>query len=196
MSTSPKARREEGHVGLAPPQDTTRGLFFNSMLDAVRTLGDEAALARCQQVLGGQNFVGLYNYPVAQLVQLSEAAVHELSGRYGGPEEAARALGRRAMADFLRSTVGNAVRLMAGKDIRLFLSGVQSVYRMAANYGERTVTWHGPRSGQLLIRRSFLPVAYHEGVLEAFFTGYGLRNVKVRGQQVAPLDGTYDFSWE
>ena len=196
MSTSPEASREEGRIELATPQDTARGLFFNSMLEAVRTLGDEAALARCQQVLGGQGFVGFYNYPVAQLVRLGEAAVRELSGRYGGPEEAARALGRKATADFLHSPVGNVVRLMAGNDLRRFLSGVQAIYRMAANYGERTVTWQGPRSGQLLIRRSFLPVEYHEGVLEALLTEYGLKNVKVRGQRVAPLDGTYDFSWE
>lgn len=207
MSPSPEARMEDGAPGgwewelerrgeLATPQDTARGLFFNSMLEAVRTLGDEAALARCQQVLGGQRFVGFFNYPVAQLVRLSGAATRELSGRYGGPEKAARALGRKAMVDFLASSVGNAVRVMARKDIRLFLGSVQTVYRMAASYGERTVTWNGPRSGQLLIRRSFLPVEYHEGVWEELLTQYGMKNVKVRGQRESPLDGTYDFSWE
>lgn len=207
MSTSHEARREEGtpggwqqelerHSELATPQDTARGLFFNSMLEAVRTLGDEAALARCQQVLGGQSFVGFFNYPVAQLVRLSGAAMRELSGRYGGPEQAARALGRKATADFLASPVGNAVRLMAGKDIKLFLGSVQTIYRMATSYGERTVTWYGPASGNLLIRRSFLPVEYHEGVLEERLSQYGLKNVKVRGQRMSPLDGTYDFSWE
>jgi len=207
MSTSDEARGVEGTPGawerelerrgeLATPQDTTRGLFFNSMLEAVRALGDEAALARCQRVLGGQGFVGFYNYPVAQLVLLSGAAIRELSGRYGGPEQAARALGRKATADFLASPVGNAVRLMAGKDIKLFLGGVQTVYRMATSYGERTVTWYGPRNGQLLIRRSFLPMEYHEGVLEELLARYGVKNVKVRGQRLSPLDGTYDFSWE
>ncbi|WP_375770803.1 DUF2378 family protein [Archangium gephyra] len=207
MSTRPDTSREDGAPGgwdrewerrleLATPQDTARGLFFTSMLEAVRSLGDEAALARCQQVLEGQGFVSFFNYPIARLVRLSGAAVHELSGRYGGPEEAARALGRKATADFLGSPVGNAVRLMAGQDIRLFLGGVQTLYRVAASYGERTVTWHGPARGQLLIRRSFLPVEYHEGVLEKLLTEYGVRHVKVRGQQVAPLDGTYDFSWE
>ncbi|MCY1074595.1 TIGR02265 family protein [Archangium lansingense] len=186
----------ERRCELATPQDTARGLFFTSILEAVRALGDEAALARCQQVLGGQNFVGFFNYPIEQLVRLSGVATRELSGRYGGPDKAARALGRKAMVDFLASAVGNAVRVVAGKDIRLFLGSVQTIYRMAASYGERTVTWNGPRSGRLLIRRSFLPVEYHEGVLEELFTLYGVKDVKVRGQRESPLDGAYDFSWE
>jgi uncharacterized protein (TIGR02265 family) len=181
---------------LATPQDTARGLFFNSMLEAVRALGDEAALARCQEVLGGQSHVAFFNYPVTQLVRLSGVAMEELSGRCGGPGNAARALGRKATADFLRSAVGNAVRMMAGKDIKLFMSGVQTVYRMAASYGERKVEWNGPTSGVLIMRRSFLPVEYHEGVLEELFTHYAVKNVKVRGRETAPLDSVYDFSWE
>lgn len=181
---------------LATPQDTTRGLFFNSMLESVRSLGDAVALARCQEALGGQSYVAFFNYPITQLLRLAGTAVQELSGRYGGPENAARMLGRRATADFLSSAVGNAVRMMAGTDIKLFLSGVQTVYRMAASYGERKVEWYGPASGHLLMRRNFLPVEYHEGVLEQLFTHYTVKNVKVRGQQTAPLDSVYEFSWE
>jgi uncharacterized protein (TIGR02265 family) len=181
---------------LATPQDTTRGLFFNSLLESVRTLGDEAALARCQEALGGQGYVAFFNYPVAQLLRLCGTAVEELSGRHGGPGNAARMLGRRATADFLSSAVGNAVRMMAGKDLKLFMSGVQTIYRMAASYGERKVEWRGPTSGHLLMRRNFLPVEYHEGVLEQLLTHFAVRNVKVRGQQTAPLDSVYDFSWE
>lgn len=181
---------------LATPQDTARGLFFNSMLEAVRGLGDEAALARCQAELGGQGFMAFFNYPIPQLLRLTGSALEALSGRYGGPENAARMLGRRATEDFMSSAVGNAIRMVAGKDLKRFLSGVQAVYRMAASYGERKVEWYGPTQGQLHMRRNFLPVAYHEGVLEQLFTHYAVRNVKVRGQQTAPLDSVYDFSWE
>lgn len=181
---------------LATPEDTARGLFFNSMLEAVRSLGDAAALARCQEVLGGQGYMAFFNYPVTQLLRLTGAAVEGLSGRYGGPENAARMLGRRATEDFMSSAVGNAVRMMAGKDLKLFLSSVQAVYRMGAAYGERKVEWCGPTSGQLHMRRNFLPVAYHEGVLEQFLTRFAVRNVTVRGQWTAPLDSLYDFSWE
>lgn len=181
---------------LATPEDTARGLFFNSMLESVRALGDEAAMARCQEVLGGHNPVAFFNYPITQLVRLSGAAVAELSDRYGGPGNAARMLGRRATADFLSSAVGNAVRMMAGKDIKLFMSSVQTIYRMAASYGERRVEWYGPTRGQLVMRRNFMPVEYHEGVLEELFARYAVKNVTVRGRRTAPLDSVYDFSWE
>jgi uncharacterized protein (TIGR02265 family) len=206
MSTSLEARTEERaphdwvreleqRCALATPEETARGLFFNSMLEAVRVLGDEAAVARCREVLGGQTFVTFFNYPITQLVRLSGAAMHELSARYGGPENAARALGRKATADFLLSPVGNAVRVLAGKDIKLFMGNMQAIYRLTANYGERTVVWLGPRNGRLIIQRSFMPPQYHEGMLEELLTQYGLKGVKVSGQQTAPLDGTYDFTW-
>ncbi|WP_158502205.1 DUF2378 family protein [Vitiosangium sp. GDMCC 1.1324] len=181
---------------LATPQDTARGLFFNSVLESVRALGDATSVARCQDALGGQTFVAFFNYPVAQLLRLTQVAMRELSGWYGGPENAARALGRKATADFMRSAVGNAVRMMAGKDVKLFMNSVQSVYRMAAGHGERLVEWHGPRRGHLCVRRNFMPVAYHEGVLEELLARYELKDVKVQGWQTAPLDSEYDFTWE
>lgn len=190
------ARELEQRSLLATPQDSARGMFFNSMLESVRVLGDEAALARCQEVLGGQSFMAFFNYPMTQLLRLTGAAMRELSGRYGGPENAARALGRKAAAEFLTSTVGNAVRMMSGRDIKLFLGSVQTIYRMGTSHGERKVEWLGPRSGLLTVRRNFMPVPYHEGVLEELFSRYGLKNVKVSGRQTAPLDSTYDFSWE
>ncbi|WNG44254.1 DUF2378 family protein [Archangium minus] len=207
MSTSREANMETGatrdwawelrkNSQLATPQDTARGLFFTSMLDSIRGLGNEVAVARCQEVLGGHTFVPFFSYPIPLLVRLTEAAMRELSGQYGGPENAARALGRKATADFMASAVGNAVRLMAGKDIKLLTGSVQTLYRMATSYGERRLEWLGEKSGRLLMRRTFLPVPYHEGVVEGLVTQYGARNVKVRGQQTAPLDSEYDFSWE
>lgn len=207
MSTS----REAALAGAAPPdwagelelrtvlatdQDTMRGLFLTSMLDSVQALGDEAALKRCREVLGEQQLVPFFNYPVVLLMRLTAAAIRELGGRYGGPEEALRMLGRKATEDFVSSPVGNAVRVMAGKDIKQFLSSVQTIYRMTASYGERSVTWQGPKAGCLTLRRTFLPPPYHEGVLETILTRLGARDVRVEGRQTAPLDSVYDFSWE
>jgi uncharacterized protein (TIGR02265 family) len=41
-----------------------------------------------------------------------------------------------------------------------------------------------------------MPLTYHEGVLQEVIERLGGRDVKVRGQQTAPLDATFDFSWE
>ncbi|QRK12764.1 DUF2378 family protein [Archangium violaceum] len=181
---------------LATPQDTVRGLFFTSMLDSIRGLGNEVAVARCQEALEGHTFVPFFSYPTPLLVRLTGVAMRELSGQYGGPENAVRALGRKATADFMASAVGNTVRLVAGKDIKLLTGSVQTLYRMTSSYGERRLEWPGEKSGRLIMRRTFLPVPYHEGVVEGLVTQYGARNVRVRGRQTAPLDSVYDFSWE
>jgi uncharacterized protein (TIGR02265 family) len=207
MSTSREAMLEEAaphdwvreleqRTALATPEDTTRGLFLTSILDSVQALGDEVALERCREALGGQRPLTFFNYPVTLLLRLTMAAMRELSARYRSPEEALRMLGRKATEDFLTSPVGNAVRLMAGTDIKQFMSGVQTVYRMTASYGERSVVWLGPKVGRLSIRRSFLPPPYHEGVLQEMLERLGAKSVKVEGHRTAPLDGMYDFSWE
>jgi uncharacterized protein (TIGR02265 family) len=189
-------REMESRQHLATPQDNARGLFFNGVLQTVRQLGDEAALARCQAAVGERRFLDFFNYPVAVLMRLTATATVELSARYGGPEETLRVLGRKGAEDFMTSAVANALRLLSGGDIKQLLGSVNTIYRMAANYGERTVLWQGPRSGRLIIRRSFMPVPYHEGVLEECLVRTGGRSVKVRGQQTGPLDGAYDFTWE
>jgi uncharacterized protein (TIGR02265 family) len=186
----------EQRMVLATPQDTTRGLFLLSVLEAVQSLGDTAALERCREVLGGQQFVAFFNYPVTLLMRLTLVAVRELSVRYGSPEAALRMLGRKAAEDFVTSAVGNAVRVVAGKDIKQFLGSAQTIYRMAASYGQRTVEWLGPKAGRLSIRHTFLPPPYHEGVLREMLERLGGKSVKVEGRQTSPLDSLYDFSWE
>ncbi|QRN95814.1 DUF2378 family protein [Archangium violaceum] len=181
---------------LTTPRDTARGLFFTSMLESVRTLGNEAALARCQGVLEGQQLVPFFNYPIPLLLRLTATAAEELSGRYGGPEEAIRAMGRQATRDFLSSAMGNVVSLLAGRGIKQMLGSMQTVYRMTSSYGERRVEWLGPTRGRIVMRRCFMPLAYHEGVLLESMEYLGGRAVWVRGQRVAPLDSTFDFSWE
>lgn len=186
----------ELRTALATEQDTARGLFLTSVLSSVQALGDEGALERCRQVLGTQQVVAFFNYPVVLLMRLTAAATRELSGRYGGPEEALRMLGRKGAEDFVTSPVGHALRVVIGKDIKQFMSSVQTIYRMTTSYGERTVTWQGPRAGRLTIRRNFLPPPYTEGVLQVMLERLGARSVRVKGYLTAPLDSAYDFSWE
>ncbi|WP_257452146.1 DUF2378 family protein [Archangium lipolyticum] len=207
MSTSSEASRQGGapsdwawelkqRAELATPRDTARGLFFTSMLESVRTLGNETALARCLEVLEGQQLVPFFNYPIPLLLRLTVTAAEELSVQYGGPEEALRAMGRKATRDFMSSAMGNAVRLLAGGDIKQMLVSMQTLYRMTASYGERRVEWVGPTRGRVIMRHCYMPVAYHEGVLQESMEYLGAKAVRVRGQRMAPLDSTFEFSWE
>jgi uncharacterized protein (TIGR02265 family) len=175
--------------------DTARGLFLNRALEVVRTLEGEAAAARCQAELGQQRIMDFVNYPVTQLIRLMIAVVKELSARHGGAEEVLRLLGQKAAAGLMSSTVGNAMHTKTGTGAEHIAASIQAIYKVTANYGERTVERLGPRHGLLTMRRSFLPMPYHEGAMLEVLERLGARNVRVQGQVLGLLDSEYDFTW-
>jgi len=186
----------EQRLTLATPNDVVRGLFFNSMLELVRRLGDEATMERCLEASGRQRFLDFFNYPVSSLLRLTYTAGHELGPRYGGFDGALRQLGQQAMRDFLGSLMGRTLRHLAGQDTRTLMSNIQNIYRMTLSYGTRQLVWDGPRRGRLILQRNFIPFPYHEGGLRTTLDQMKAQNVKVVGQQTGPLDSEYAFSWE
>jgi uncharacterized protein (TIGR02265 family) len=177
--------------------DTARGLFLNRALEVVRTLGGEAAVARCQAELGQQRIMDFVNYPVSQLVRLMIAVVRELSAQHGGAEEVLRLLGQKAAVGLMSSTVGNAtMHTKTGTGAEHIAGSMQAIYKVTSNYGERSVEWLGPRHGRLTMRRSFLPMPYHEGAMVEVLSRLGAQKARVRGQVLGLLDSEYDFSWE
>ncbi|HZH74772.1 MAG TPA: TIGR02265 family protein [Archangium sp.] len=186
----------EQRLALATPNDTVRGLFFNSLLGLVRTLGDEATLARCLEASGQQRFLDFFNYPVSALLRLTYTAGNELAPRYGGFDGAMRRMGHQAMGDFLDSLMGRALRHLAGQDTRTLMSNIQNIYRMTLSYGTRQLVWDGPKRGRLILQRNFLPAAYHEGGLRMTLDQMKARNVSVVGRRTGPLDSEYEFTWE
>jgi uncharacterized protein (TIGR02265 family) len=171
-------------------------MFLNRTLEAVRSLGDEAAVARCQAVLGQQRLLDFVNYPVTLLIRLTMAAVRELSARHGGPEQVLRMLGQKAAVGLMSSTVGSAMSTQVGTGADHIATSMQAIYKVTSNYGERSMEWLGPKHGRLVMRRSFLPMPYHEGAMVEVLERLGARNVRVRGGVLGPLDSEYDFSWE
>ena len=189
-------RTLEQFMELATSQDTARGLFLNRTLEAVRALGDEAAMARCQAVLGQQRLMDFVNYPVTLLLRLTMAAVRELSVRHGGSEQVLRMLGQKAAVGLMSSAVGSAMCAQAGPGSDHISASLQAIYKVTSNYGERSMEWMGPKHGRLTMRRSFLPMPYHEGAMVEVLERLGARNVRVRGGVLGPLDSEYEFSWE
>lgn len=189
-------RALEQMMELATSQDTARGLFLNRTLEAVRSLGDETALARCQAVLGQQRLMDFVNYPVTLLIRLTMAAVRELSARHGSEEQVLRMLGQKAAVGLMSSAVGSAMSTQAGNGAEHIASSLQAIYKVTSNYGERSMEWLGPKHGRLIMRRSFLPMPYHEGAMVEVLERLGARNVRVQGGVLGPLDSEYDFSWE
>ncbi len=190
------ARDLEKRLSLATREDTARGMFFNGVLDAVRTLGGEEAVARCLEASGEKKFVDFFNYPVSAFLKLAYSAAEVMGPRYGGFEGALRRMGSQATTDFLSSTAGKTLLLLAAGSPKRLVSNLHAGYRAAVSYGDRGVTWTGDKSGIFTMKRDFMPPAYHEGTLQAVIEAVGGMQVKVQGRQVGPLDTEYTLSWQ
>ncbi|HEX8818513.1 MAG TPA: DUF2378 family protein, partial [Archangium sp.] len=186
----------EQRVALATPSDTVRGGFFLGALEEVRASVGEAGVRQCVEAGGEPRFVEFFNYPVGTWLRVSEVAARLMAPECGSWEEAQRRLGRRAKVDLLRSATGRALQLVSRDEPRGLVANLPSAYRAAVNYGERTVVWEGLSRGRVIMRRDFMPCAFHEGVLLAVLEGMKVRGVEVRGLRVGVLDAEYLIAWE
>jgi uncharacterized protein (TIGR02265 family) len=185
----------ERRMALATPQDTTRGLFFNGALAAVRGFGGESLAQRCLAAAGEKRLVDFFNYPVSKFLKLSLAASQALGGQLGGFEATQRRLGMQATRDFFSSMAGRTLLLLASGDAVRVLDNLPSGYRTAVSYGERTVEMTGPRSARVVMKRDFMLPAYNEGVLLAVLEAVHAPNARVTARPVGPLDTEYELSW-
>ena len=97
---------------------------------------------------------------------------------------------------FAVSAAGKALLLLSKGEARRLLANMPSAYRAAVNFGERTVVWEGPARGRVLMRRDFMPCAWHEGVVLAALEGMNARAVQLRGSRLEVLDSEYLVCWE
>ncbi|NOK33724.1 DUF2378 family protein [Corallococcus exercitus] len=190
------ARDLEARLAATTPEDTSRGLFFLGVLDAVRFLGGPEAVARCLEQVGETaDFMPMQTYPFPRFLRLSYVAAEQLSSLVGGHEAAQRQIGTQAMLDFLNSMFARDFVQQAGGDPKRLLELMHSGYRTALNFGERTVEWTGPTSGRVIMKRSLMPVPYNEGILQSALEVTGVHDVQVRGQAQSLVDAVYDVSW-
>lgn len=185
----------ERRIKLATPQDTARGLFFNGALDAVRVLGGVPAAERCKALSGETMLVDFFSYPITGFLRLAFGAAQLMAPQLGGFDEAMRRMGRQATSDFLASSAGKTLLLLAGDNPRRLMGNVPTGFRAAVSYGERSVEWTGEKSGRFIMHRDFLLPAYHEGVLTAVLESVGAKNPRVSGRQTGPLDAEYELQW-
>ncbi|HEX5745559.1 MAG TPA: TIGR02265 family protein [Archangium sp.] len=182
-------------LAMASPADTSRGMFLRATLDAVRILGDEEAVRRCQRVSGEEKLVDFFSYPVSANLRMVFTAARMLEARSGGISEALRLLGRGAAACFLSSTAGLALQLLAGGDTNRMVGNMPSMYRASVSFGVRSVVWMGPTSCRLTMRREFMPASFQEGLLLGVLEKAHARGARVVGQQLSTLESDYDVSW-
>jgi uncharacterized protein (TIGR02265 family) len=183
-------------LALTRPSDTCRGMFFNGVLEAVRTWGDEEARARCAQVSGERRFVDFLSYPASNFLRVIFTAAEMLGPRKGGREVVFRYLGRAATQVFLQSTVGKTMLALTGNDPRRMLASMPNAYRASLTFGERSVEWLGESHGVLEARGDLLPVPYCEGVLKAALELSKASKVSITSRRLSSLDADYEVRWE
>jgi uncharacterized protein (TIGR02265 family) len=183
-------------LSLVTPRHTTRGFLFLATLRVVRELGQSEALIRsCMEASGEKRFVEFFNYPTSSLLKLLASAARALSGRFGSFEEALRQIGFRAGEAYMETLIGQTARQKAGGDPQQFLVALQTLYWVVTQYGEPSVVRTGPTSGVLIVQRTFMPLAYHEGGVRAMSQKLGMKLVDVRARKTGELSVELEFSW-
>lgn len=180
---------------LTQSSDTCRGLFFNGLLEAVRSLGGDELKARCFKVVGERKFVDFVSYPVTDFLRGLFFVARELGPGRSGEEQVMHQLGRRGTADFLGSTVGKTMLALAGREPYRMLASVPNGCRASLSYGERSVERLGERRARLLVRRDFLPLPYTEGLISAVLELSSAHHFEVKGSRRTTLDVDYEVSW-
>lgn len=180
----------------ATEADTARGMFFQGTLGVVGFLGGEGAVARCRGVAGLWEINSLHMYPISRFLRLVSTAARLLAPQLDGFDEVLRRMGTQATMDFTSSMFGRDLLQTAAGSPRKLLQSLGDSYRTAVSYGERYPLWTGEKSARFIVRRDFLPAAYHVGSLRAVLETVGARDVRVYGRQVALLDSEYELSWK
>jgi uncharacterized protein (TIGR02265 family) len=169
----------EKRVALVRPEDTMRGFFFAAALKAIRNQGDEAAVNRCLEAVGREQFLAFFRYPIAPLLRLLYVASWSLSGTHGGFEGALRYLGRQAAPDFLESPMGRILLKLAGNEPRRLFGALPSAYRALMRHGECSVGWTGMQSGVIRFKGNVIPPPYFEGAVRTVFEAMKKTGVEV-----------------
>jgi uncharacterized protein (TIGR02265 family) len=179
----------------ASEEDTARGMFFQGTLDVVGFLGGDGAVARCKGVAGLWEINPVHMYPISRFLRMTSTAARLLAPQLEGFEAVLRRMGTQATVDFLASMFGRDLMLTANGSPRKLLQSLGDGYRAAVSYGDRYPLWTGEKSARFIMKRDFMPAAYHEGVLQGVLEAIGARDVRVYGRQVALLDSEYELSW-
>ena len=195
MAETGSQQELEQRLALVGPEDTARGFFFNAALQVVRDMGDAAALERCHEAAGGGRFMAFFSYPVSALDQLLHTAAWVLSQKHGGFDAAMRHLGHQVVPDYLASSAGRALRMLAGGEPRRTLHSLPSSYRTTVRHGDCSVRGLTSNAGIVVFTGCSLPTAYLEGAVRGVFDSMRMEKVKVVGRRRGPGDTQISVSW-
>jgi uncharacterized protein (TIGR02265 family) len=182
-------------MALATAEDTARGLFLQSVLKAIRAIGDEELARRCSLACGQGRFADFFNYPLRVLLQMFSTAMPVLAERHGAAQQSLWLLGHCVAMDFLESEAGRTMQVLVRGEARRMVTNLPWTYQVSVS-GERSVEWVAPQACRFTMDRDFLPPAFHEGMLVAMLERLHATQIQVHGRRKGLLGGEYDISWQ
>ena len=194
MEHGPKQELEQRLV-LTAPEDTLRGLFFNSVLEQVRPLRNPVAWERCIEAAGGERFMAFFSYSTRAFLRLLYTAAESLSEGKGEVRSALWHLGRELVPHYLDSSAGQVLLLMSQGQPRRLLEGLPPAYRTATRHGRCLVEWLAPCHGRLVFEACTLPADFYEGAVRGVFEITRLARATIHARQVSLLLTEVDVDW-
>lgn len=144
---------------------TTKGIFFQTLVEAVKAARGIEGEAALQQMMGKpQIYAPFSDYPDAQFARLLESAAQIIYGQKNEP--AYRKLGALCWDTFYRSSLGRAALNLVGKHFKDLLLCADALYQLASSSGQRTVSDLAERHVEIEFLNEPLPASFHEGIVE------------------------------
>jgi len=184
----------------ARPTDVLRGLYINTIFNAVKSAGGEEAGREHHALLKDpkltRRFIDFSNYPTADYLRIASVATKVIAPHVGGQANAARHIGKQGVTDFANSMFGKTMMLLSGNSPAKALASLESGYKTSTNVGERTVTMLSETSARLCFRHDLMPPAQVEGMLLAMLKLKNAKNPQVNVYPKGMLDCDYEVSWD
>jgi serine/threonine-protein kinase len=172
----------DAHLALLPPGATCKGLFFIDLIQRASPVLSAADLARLALV-PERRYVPFYDYPLAENMRISVAAVQAIFPRQP-VGEGLRRLGQTAFDTVLAAPMGRALFGFLGTNVeRIFLAAPRA-YELFLACGQVTSEKAGPRT--FLFRARDYPdflETYQVGLIEGV-----LRHCHERGRVRVALE--------
>jgi uncharacterized protein (TIGR02265 family) len=170
VDTLAQLRRRRERAG---PADTTTGIFFHSVMDAVKARRGAPALEAMLRERGlSGRWVGLLRYPVREYLSLLEAGLLTIGSEAELNDNLVQ-LGVDAARAFRESPIGQVFERANAGAVHRVLAGVRLAYAATSSFGVRTYQRVGEREGHLRSKGDWVGPAGALGAILGGVTSIG-----------------------
>jgi eukaryotic-like serine/threonine-protein kinase len=187
----------ESRLAATREEDTTQGVFFNTLFQSVAEKAGPAAEPQVRASVGAKNreYRDQSTYETTDFLKALWRAAEQLAPHVRGANVAFYELGGASMQRLLQIPENAPLqRAIQRKDAAKFLSHLLSVLDKGLRPGDRRAQQVGERSATLLYRNDVLPPAFHAGMLSQAFATFSGRAAKVDFERKSEAM-TYRISW-